>query len=238
MRGQFHQVRWVLAKNTGSAEVIPFGIVEVTGAEHDRSNRAALNVRQPTSNTPSIIAINGWQPIPSGKYGLVTCEGPVYVAYSTGTPAVGEIWGPQTGSFLATKGNAGLIAVGTTTIGQGKTQTIALMNMPNGVSGGGHNRVAYTEEIIYGRDGLTPGGDGAGGPVKVQPLKLDGSPLAFVADGSEVDCYSWVKADSTDPKDEVDDGGKLFIFIEQDEYGIWWFTGQDCPPGADVVEEV
>ena len=230
MKGQFHDVRWVLAKNVdASYDVIPFGLVEVTGAEHDRSNRLVVTVKRPASDNPDSFAINGWQPISVGKYGLVTFEGPVYVAYDTGTPAIGDPWGPQTDSYLAKDGNAGLIAFGTTTIGEGKTQKIALMDLVR-AGGGGGNRVATTEEIIHGRVGTQPGGDGLGGPVKVQPLKLDGSPLAFVNDGAEVDCYSWVKADSTNPEDE--DDGKLYIFIEEDPYGIWWFTCQDCPPEA------
>ena len=97
--------------------------------------------------------------------------------------------------------------------------------------GGGGNRVAYTEVVIPGRDGMVPGG-----PTEVQPLKLTTEPpLMFVNDGDPVEIYSWVKADSTDPADEED--GKLFIFIEEDEHGIVWFTGQDCPPGADEEEE-
>lgn len=90
--------------------------------------------------------------------------------------------------------------------------------------GGGGNRVAVTEEIIPGRVGLV-----AGGPIEVQPLKLDDSdPREFVNDGDTVEVYSWVKADSTDPEAEAD--SKLYIFIEQDSHGTWWFTGQDCPP--------
>lgn len=130
MRGQFHDVRWVLAKNAGATEVIPFGLVEVTGAEHDRSNRMIVTVKRPASDNPDSFAINGWQPIPVGQYGLVTFEGPVYVAYDTAdTPAFGEAWGPQEDSYLAAEGNAGLIAFGTTTIGEAKTQKIALMDL-------------------------------------------------------------------------------------------------------------
>jgi len=93
--------------------------------------------------------------------------------------------------------------------------------------GGGGNAVAVTTEIIPGRAGDTPGG-----PISVQRKRLDNSsPRQFVDDGPPVDVYSWVKADSTDPDDEVDD--QLWIYIEMDDHGVWWFTGQDCPPAGD-----
>lgn len=92
--------------------------------------------------------------------------------------------------------------------------------------GGGSNAVAVTDEVIPARSGDTPGG-----PIKVQKKKIEdihADPLTFVDDGAEVDCYSWVKSDSSDPADE--DDGELWIYIEQDLHGVWWFTGQDCPP--------
>lgn len=97
------------------------------------------------------------------------------------------------------------------------------------LSGGG-NQVAVTTEIIPGRVGTTPGG-----PIDVQRKKLtgcdeNGDNCTFEDDGDPVPCYSWIKGDSTDPADE--DDGELWIFIEQDSYGVWWFTGQDCPPGG------
>lgn len=96
-----------------------------------------------------------------------------------------------------------------------------------GRSGGG-NRVAISTVVIPKRVGRV-----AGGPVEVQPVKLDSSsPPEFVNDGDPVNIYSWVKTDSTDPADEED--GELYIFIEDDDHGVTWFTGQDCPPGADV----
>jgi hypothetical protein len=225
MRGQFHDVRWVLAKNVdASYDVIPFGLVEVTGAEHDRSNRMIVTVKQPASDNPDSFAINGWQPIPVGKYGLVTFEGPVYVAYDTGTPAIGDPWGPQENSFLAKDGNSGLIAFGTTTIGEGKTQKIALMDLVRAGAGGG-NRVAYTTTLIPGRVGAV-----AGGPIAVQPKKLDTStPPELVNDGDTVQVYSWVESDSSDPG-----ATGFYIFIEQDSHGTWWFTGEDCPPASEL----
>ena len=96
------------------------------------------------------------------------------------------------------------------------------------MAGGGGNAVAVTDEIIPGRDGDTPGG-----PIMVQRKKID-DPTSetpeFVDDGDEVEVWSWVKADSSDPADEEDE--LLWIYIEQDAHGVWWFTGQDCPPSG------
>ena len=94
------------------------------------------------------------------------------------------------------------------------------------VGGGGGNAVAVTTQIIPGRDGDTPGG-----PIEVQRKRIedpDAASPVFIDDGDPIDIWSWVKSDSTDPDDEVDD--ELWIFIEQDAHGVWWFTGQDCPP--------
>lgn len=95
-------------------------------------------------------------------------------------------------------------------------------------STGGGNSVAVTEEVIPARSGDTPGG-----PISVQRKKIEDPAAAspvFVDDGDPVDVWSWVKTDSSDPADEAE--GELWIFIEQDANGIWWFTGQDCPPSG------
>ena len=91
-----------------------------------------------------------------------------------------------------------------------------------GVSDDAANAVAVTDTIIPARVGTTPGG-----PINVQRKRLNtASPRAFVDYGAEVPVYSWIKSASTDPAAET--GGVLWIFIEQDIHGVWWFTGQDC----------
>lgn len=94
------------------------------------------------------------------------------------------------------------------------------------VRGGGGNSVAYTTEIIPGRVGDKPGG-----PVWVtkKVLAIPGTATAsststalsdaVLVDGAEVEVYSWASSDSL---------ADAYIFIEQDEAGIWWFTGEDC----------
>jgi hypothetical protein len=87
--------------------------------------------------------------------------------------------------------------------------------------GKGGNAVAVTTVIIPARSGTTPGG-----PIECQRMKLN-SAATFVVDGPVIDVYSWVKSPSSDPAGET--GGELWIFIEQDAHGVWWFTGEDCP---------
>ena len=89
--------------------------------------------------------------------------------------------------------------------------------------GGGGNSVATTTTIIPARSDDVPGG-----PVSVTKRSFAEGTLA--EDGT-VDCYSWIRNASADPAQEPD--GKLWIFIEKDEGGRWWFTGQDCPVGSD-----
>jgi hypothetical protein len=90
-----------------------------------------------------------------------------------------------------------------------------------GAVGGGGNSVATTGTIIPARSGNVPGG-----PIEVIKKKIvdiTASPLAFESNGT-VNVYSWVQSPSSDPGNSV-----LWIFIEQDENGVWWFTGEDCP---------
>lgn len=94
-------------------------------------------------------------------------------------------------------------------------------------TGGGGNAVATTATIIPARSGTTPGG-----PISVTKKKLDDLVTPTLVDDGVVDVYSWVKTASSDPADE--DGSVLWIFIEQDAAGVWWFTGQDCPPELSV----
>lgn len=132
MRGQFHDIRWLPAKNVGSVEIPPFGLVEVSGVEHELPNLMVLEVKRPTEDTPAVIGINGMKPIAAGDYGLATVDssGPLYVLKDTGTAAFGESWGAQQDSFLAKQGNAGLICYGSTTLGAAKTAPLIAVAFP------------------------------------------------------------------------------------------------------------
>lgn len=92
----------------------------------------------------------------------------------------------------------------------------------------GQGSVAITNTIIPARVGITPGG-----PINVLRLRLDNSGLLEAHESVPV--YSWVQADSADPADQPNN--ELYIFIEQDEYGTWWFTAQDCTLVPASIDE-
>jgi len=111
MIGQWHKTRWIEALASG--DIPAFGVVEITGATWEEPNRTVLLVSQPSEDSVSPFAINSHKPIPSGGYGLVSLTGPVFALYdNAATPATGELWGPQSGSFEAKKGNLGLVILG------------------------------------------------------------------------------------------------------------------------------
>lgn len=121
---QFHQQRWIEAKNDGSTTIPAFGICQITGsARPDTSStetpdggRTSLTVQVPDSSTYLLdFAINGHVPIAAGKYGYVTQQYPCYVAYNTAqTPAYGDEWGVAASSSLVVKNRPGLLILGDT----------------------------------------------------------------------------------------------------------------------------
>lgn len=226
IRGQYQDTRWIEGKST-DYNVPSFGVVRIVGARLEDPGRTVLTVNRPTTNGDYPCAINSHKPISADDYGIVAVEGTTYALYDTadGTPTNGEIWGPKKSSYKLSKGKPGFVIYGAANASRG----IVLVNFDSASTGGNH--VATTAVIIPKRVGTDPGG-----PVYVQPKKLEANAdtghLEFVDCGGLIQIYSWVKTDSSDPADE--DGGILWIFIEQDPHGIWWFTGQDCPPAGDI----
>jgi hypothetical protein len=110
---QIHQIRWLPVYNSGAQEIPAFGLVEIAGATLNVPDRMYLSVKRPTADNTQPIAINSYQPIASGGYGLVTMEGPAYVYYDTAdAPATGESYGTTADSFKATEGFGGLLIIG------------------------------------------------------------------------------------------------------------------------------
>lgn len=91
---------WYDVKNIGSAEIPPFGIVEIDspdGAILRDDRRVLLRVKQPTMpGFTGRMLVNGPLPISGGGTGVCTDGKIVVVAYDDkdGTPAAGDIWGP------------------------------------------------------------------------------------------------------------------------------------------------
>jgi hypothetical protein len=110
MRGEWHGVRWVEAKNDCGQEIPPFALVVVAGATLENPGRTVLLLDMPSRDNDYPLAVNSHKPIADGDYGLVAMEGPVYVAYdNTDTPAYGEEWGGTSGLLVASKDFAGLL---------------------------------------------------------------------------------------------------------------------------------
>lgn len=103
-------------KNTASSAVPPFGLMRVTGILTD----GYAEIAQPTADNPiSSILVNGQCAIPAGAYGAGTATFPGIIAYNpasaTGTavtPAAGEDWGVDAGSWLLTRGRVGFQILG------------------------------------------------------------------------------------------------------------------------------
>lgn len=131
MKGQAHRVRWIEAKNTGNVAVPAFGVCELENAELANPGRLVLHVKRPTADGVLPIAINSWQPIPPGGYGLATIDGPIFALYDEDnyTAAFGETWGAQEDSFEAMQGTPGLLVLGAIDTGR----DIMLVDFTNGL---------------------------------------------------------------------------------------------------------
>lgn len=92
------QTNWIVVRNVEEGEAIPpFAVMAVLGVDDD----GAVQVGLPTRDGQTDILVNGFAVIPRGGKGQATRDLPMTVLYdpSTGTPAVGEIWGVEAGSW-------------------------------------------------------------------------------------------------------------------------------------------
>lgn len=97
----------VFFKN-GSGETVPaFGAMRVTA--YSATNRTAT-VAKPSSASQDRYLVNGDQPVSDGGTGWahrLDAIAEVLYDVSDGTPAYGETWGPESGSWLIHKGKRG-----------------------------------------------------------------------------------------------------------------------------------
>jgi len=101
--------------NNAGSTIPPFGILRVTGTTI-LSNREILTVDQPnTFGSQYFHFVNSGQSVAAGKYGTCFNGFPVSAAFTTGdgTPAFGQIWGPQSGTWLLKINTFGFRVVGT-----------------------------------------------------------------------------------------------------------------------------
>lgn len=115
MRGQWHEIRWVTAKNMGADTVPAHGLAVIIGATLSSPGRLFLHVDIPFGENAYPVVINSHKPILYSKKGLVTLDGPAFVLYDDtqeDPPAIGYEYGTHTNSFLAYRNRAGLLYLG------------------------------------------------------------------------------------------------------------------------------
>lgn len=98
-----------------SSETIPaYGIMRVTDGKFDKSVGSYLLCDKPSSTYAREYVVNDCYPVEMQKWGQCFVSGLVRTVYGTGTPAVGELWGPTESQWYLSKGSAGDGASNTT----------------------------------------------------------------------------------------------------------------------------
>lgn len=98
------RVRWLRVRNDEAEDCPPGGLLRSTGSD-DEGSVTAEKPDQDSQDGLLIAHPDGG--IPSGGYGLATYDEWVLGAYETGTPALGEAWGSQAGSWYLHSGKTG-----------------------------------------------------------------------------------------------------------------------------------
>lgn len=117
--GRSHQTapprEWVPRPDTfrnDSGETAPaYAVLRVTGAVID-NNRPLITIDKPDASTDGVYVINGPRDVESGKKGQCRLSGAMKVLYDTGTPAVGETWGPKADQWELSKDKPGFVVLG------------------------------------------------------------------------------------------------------------------------------
>lgn len=98
-------------KNNAGSECPAFGVFAVT-SNTVTGGKNILQGSQPSTTFSRSYAVNGEFPIAANGYGGAYTHGLVLVKYDTGTPAVGETWGPAPSQWTVKKGYPGFICMG------------------------------------------------------------------------------------------------------------------------------
>jgi hypothetical protein len=100
------RVRYVAVRNTYSAEVPAYGIMQITGCETSAGVLVLTVTRPTTTGDSELYLINSGRPIAAGAQGFGTFDLPHRLLWDSGlsAPVFGETWGPQQNSFTARRG--------------------------------------------------------------------------------------------------------------------------------------
>ncbi len=95
-----------------------------------RPSRASscFKVDKPNTDSDQSYMINSAMPVAASGFGLGTFDAPFRVAYDTGTPAVGEEWGPEDGSWTLVTDSGGYVVLGNIDT-TAKTMLVKLSNV-------------------------------------------------------------------------------------------------------------
>lgn len=105
-----HPQRWIPFTNSSTAAAPAFALLKVTGIT---AATGTLTVTQASTEFSRVYAINGPDvAAANGGSGLCTLDSPCLCAYDSGTPAVGEGWGPKPGQWTLSKGFPGGTVIG------------------------------------------------------------------------------------------------------------------------------
>lgn len=102
--------------NNSGETIPPWAVIELDGTADVGGNKVlnAVNPNTASSTTQlSKYRINGGFSVPDGKTGQ--CFAPFaeqWVRVESGTPAAGELWGPETGSWGIKSGKRGFVITG------------------------------------------------------------------------------------------------------------------------------
>ena len=108
------QARWLIGSNDSGSEIPAFSLVKVTATDA----QGRFEVEQPTVDGEAVYVV-GSLPIPAADsdgdgIGAITGDWPVWAKYDSGdgTPAIGETWGAESGTWKLKKNQPGFRIVG------------------------------------------------------------------------------------------------------------------------------
>lgn len=161
------------------ADTPAYAVMRVTGASRSHGD-IRFTTDQPDSTRQAFYMVNGPSLAENTLEGLCTAlTGAGIVRYDAndGTPAVGEVWGPESGSWSIHKGQPGfIIAGGPRTLDDGSTCVVAIQ-FPGATSTGSVVRFRLT--------GTLPIGESA------NALLLIWNGAAYVTSGTTITVYDW-----------------------------------------------
>ncbi len=99
-------IRWLPFKNNAGTDCPPFSCVQITGTTQLANTSVPMYVYtgdKPSTTFCRIYGVSHSITTKAGKFGFLTFDSGVRVAYDSGTPAFGEGWGPKAAQWTLSK---------------------------------------------------------------------------------------------------------------------------------------